>query len=41
MGWDVRDNGNQDAINSISERAERVHCALLDSIWERRLCGNT
>jgi hypothetical protein len=41
MRWDVRDDGNQDAINSISERAERVRCALLNAIWEPKRCGNT
>jgi hypothetical protein len=41
MLWDVRDDGYQDAINSISERAERIRCALLNSVWEPIECGNT
>ncbi|KAF8182605.1 hypothetical protein BJ912DRAFT_928481 [Pholiota molesta] len=38
MQWDVRDDGNQDAISSISELAERVRCALLNSVWETKEC---
>jgi hypothetical protein len=41
MRWDVRDDGNQDAISSISELAERVRCALLNSVWEPKKCSNT